>query len=60
LKKELISKKEATKMFAQEKTNGSLNGILGNVFQRVFGKEVYPTVEEKTAHLLYLIIHPIK
>jgi len=37
-----------------------LAGILGNVFQAVFGKEVYQTVEEKSAHLLYFIIknHP--
>ncbi len=59
-KKELIAKKEATDFFAQEKKNGSLKGILGNVFQSVFGKEVYQTVEEKAGHLLYFIIknHP--
>ncbi len=36
LKKELIIKKEATELFAQEKKPGSLQGILGNVFQSVF------------------------
>ncbi len=59
-KKELIRKKEATELFAQEKKEKSLEGILGNVLQSAFGKEVYETVEEKAAHLLYFIIknHP--
>jgi len=59
-KKELIRKKEATELFAQEKNEKSLEGILGNVLQSAFGKEVYETVEEKAAHLLYFIIknHP--
>ena len=60
LKKELIRKKEATELFAQEKKKNSLEGILGNVFQSVFKKDAYGTVEEKAAHLLYFIIknHP--
>jgi death-on-curing family protein len=60
LKNELIRKKEATELFANETKKGSLEGILGNVFQAVFGKEVYPTLEEKAAHLLYFIVknHP--
>ncbi len=60
LKDKLMSKGEATQFFAQEKTEGSLSGILGNVFQSVFGEDAYPTVEEKAAHLLYFIIknHP--
>jgi len=59
-KKELVSKKEATELFAQEKQKESLKGILGNVFQSVFGDDAYKTVEEKSAHLLYFIIkdHP--
>ncbi len=59
-KKELMDKQEATELFAQEKNENSLEGILGNVFQSVFGKEVYGTVEEKAAHLLYFVIknHP--
>lgn len=57
---ELIKKGEATKLFAQEKKEGNLEGIFGNVFQSVFGQDAYPTVEEKAAHLLYFIIknHP--
>ena len=60
LKVALIKKGEATELFAQEKTKGNLAGILGNVFQSVFGQDAYPTVEAKAAHLLYFIIknHP--
>ena len=59
-KQELISKKEATNLFAQEKTQGSLEGIFGNVLQSVFGQDAYETTEEKAAHLLYFIVknHP--
>ena len=60
LKQELIKKGEATELFAQEKKEGSLEGIFGNVFQSVFGQDAYPSVEEKAAHLLYFIVknHP--
>ena len=60
LKAELIKKGEATELFAQEKKQGNLEGIYGNIFQSVFGEDAYPTVEEKAAHLLYFIIknHP--
>jgi death-on-curing family protein len=60
LKKELIAKKEATAIFASEKNKGALEGILGNIFQSAFGCDVYPSLEEKAAHLLYFIVknHP--
>ncbi|MEQ1734155.1 MAG: virulence protein RhuM/Fic/DOC family protein, partial [Bacteroidia bacterium] len=60
LKNELIRKSEATVLFAQEKTQGNLEGIFGNVFQSVFEQDAYPSVEEKAAHLLYFVIknHP--
>lgn len=60
LKRELIRKKEATELFAQEKKHGSLEGIFGNVFQSVFEQDAYPSIEEKAAHLLYFIVknHP--
>lgn len=60
LKVNLIEKKETTHLFGEEKQIGSLAGIVGNVFQSVFGKDAYPTLEEKAAHLLYFIIknHP--
>lgn len=60
LKKDLISKNEATELFAQEKQKGNLEGILGNIFQTAFRKDVYPSIESKASHLLYFIIknHP--
>ncbi len=60
LKDQLIKKREATELFAQEKKQGNLKGIFGNVFQSVFGVDAYPSVEEKAAHLLYFIVknHP--
>ncbi len=60
LKKELVSKKEASEMFGQEKQKGSLAGIIGDIFQTAFKQDVYQTLEEKAANLLYFIIknHP--
>ena len=60
LKNELIKRGEASPLFAQEKRVGNLAGIVGNVFQTVFGQDAYPSIEEKAAHLLYFIIknHP--
>ncbi|MCA1902702.1 MAG: virulence protein RhuM/Fic/DOC family protein [Candidatus Hydrogenedens sp.] len=59
IKKELIAKKEASELFGQE--NGeNLKGILRSIYQTFDGKELYPSLEEKAAHLLYFIIkdHP--
>jgi len=60
LKTTLINKNQATPLFAQEKKEGALGGILGSVFQTVFGQDAYPTIEEKAANLIYFIIknHP--
>lgn len=60
LKRDLIKKGEATQFFAQEKFKGNLGGIVGTVFQTVFGEDAYPTIEEKAAHLLYFVVknHP--
>lgn len=60
LKDELVKRKEATDIFAQERSAGSIAGIIGNVFQGFSGKDVYPTLEEKAAHLLYFTVknHP--
>ncbi len=56
----LLKKKEATALFGNERTKGSIEGIVGNVMQSLGGEAVYATVEEKAAHLLYFIIknHP--
>lgn len=59
-KSELIEKGEATELFAQEKSADALRGILGNVFQSAFGRDAYPSIEEKAAQLLYFVVknHP--
>lgn len=60
LRTALIKKGEATEIFAQERQKGSLEGILGNVVQSFSGRSLYPSLEEKAAHLLYFVIknHP--
>ncbi len=60
LKTELIQKSEATDIFGMERTAGSVSGIVGNVMQSFAGKDVYESVEEKAAHLLYFMVknHP--
>lgn len=49
-----------TAVFGVEKESGKVEGILAAVYQEVFGQEVYPTLEEKAANLLYFMIkdHP--
>ena len=60
LRTELLKKGEATDIFAQERNEGSIEGIVGNVMQSFGGKVLYPSVEEKAAHLLYFMVknHP--
>lgn len=59
LKKDLISRKQATELFARERGD-ALEAILGNLEQTIFGKPAYPSIESKAAHLLYFVIknHP--
>lgn len=47
-------------VFGVEKENGKVEGILAAVCQDVFGGDVYPSLEEKAANLLYFMIkdHP--
>lgn len=55
----LINKKEAGEFFGQE--NGEkLKGLMGAIYQTFDKKELYPSIEEKAAHLLYFVIkdHP--
>ena len=56
LRKTLIAKGEATDIFATERTKGGLHALFGNVFQSFAGEDVYPTAEEKAAHLLYFVV----
>jgi hypothetical protein len=60
LKKSLLEKSEATDIFGSERYAGAVSGIVGNVMQSFAGKELYPTAEEKAAHLLYFMVknHP--
>ena len=47
-------------VFGIEKEEGKLNGILAAIYQNVFETELYPSIEEKAANLLYFLIkdHP--
>jgi len=60
LKKNLLKKSEATDIFGTERSVGSISGIVGNVMQTFGGKDLYPSAEEKAAHLLYFMVknHP--
>lgn len=59
LKKELIVKGEASDLFGQE-NDKKFQAILGSIYQTFDKKELYPSLEEKAAHLLYFIVkdHP--
>lgn len=56
----LIKKGEATELFGSERKAESISSIVGNVMQSFGGKPMYPTIEEKAAHLLYFMVknHP--
>lgn len=55
LRNNLISKKEAGDLFGSEKDE-SFKSILASLYQTFGGKELYPGVESKAAHLLYFVI----
>ncbi|MBI2075450.1 MAG: virulence protein RhuM/Fic/DOC family protein, partial [Candidatus Harrisonbacteria bacterium] len=59
-KQELIKKSEASDLFGVERHKESVAGIVGNVMQSFGGAPIYPTVEERAAHLLYFMVknHP--
>jgi len=56
---ELIGKEGAGSLFGSERS-GMFEGIIKNLYQTFNKKELYTTIGEKAAHLLYLIIkdHP--
>jgi prophage maintenance system killer protein/prophage antirepressor-like protein len=56
---ELAAKGEATELFANER-DGSFSGIVKGLYQTFGGKELYKSIEDKAAHLLYFTIkdHP--
>lgn len=45
---------EKSDLFGKEKDD-SFKGSVGNIYQSFGGQELYPTMEEKAAHLLYFI-----
>ena len=55
-----MSKEFNTDVFGIEKEKGKLKGIIDAVYQSAFGKDMYPSIEEKAANLLYFLIkdHP--
>jgi DNA ligase (NAD+) len=59
LRSDLAKRGEATGLFGQEREH-ALQSILGNLDQTFGGQSLYPSVEEKAAHLLYFVIkdHP--
>ena len=59
LKADLMARGEATELFGREPKDG-LAALLGNLDQTVFGEPAYPTIESKSAHLLYFVVknHP--
>ena len=59
LRDKLIEQGEAVTLFGKEKDD-SLQGSLYNIYQTFEGQDLYPSVEEKAAQMLYSIIktHP--
>jgi prophage maintenance system killer protein len=58
-KTSLLAIGEATHLFGNER-NEQLQSILSNLDQTMFGEELYKSIEEKAANLLYMVIkdHP--
>jgi len=55
--KEVISQMrfgDESDLFGKEKDD-SFQGSIGNIYQSFDGQELYPTLEEKAAHLLYFV-----
>ncbi len=59
IKRELANKQEVTSLFALERDN-QFKSILKNIYQSFDMTDLYRTIEEKAAHLLYFLIkdHP--
>ncbi len=58
-KQRLGTKKEAGDLFGQE-VGEKFKAVLGNIDQTFEGRSLYPSLEEKAAHLLYFLVkdHP--
>ena len=51
----LLKFNEESEIFALERNKG-LNSIINTIYMSFGGQDVYPTIEEKAANFLYLII----
>ena len=60
LRENLAAKGEASDLFGNQRGE-MLQGIVGNIYQTFDQQELYSTLEEKAAHLLYFVIkdHPL-
>ena len=58
-KRRLMAKKEAGELFGRE-VGGKFQAVLGSIYQTYGGRDLYTSLEEKAAHLLYFCIkdHP--
>lgn len=54
IKKQLMAKKEAGNLFGHER-GGEFEGIINGLYQTFARKKLYPSIEDKAAHLLYLL-----
>lgn len=59
MKTNFLFQQYVSEMFGIERNN-EFKGILENIYQNFGGQELYPSVEEKAAHLLFFTIknHP--
>jgi len=59
LKTRLLKQSLASENFGMENSH-RLEGLIGAISQTFDGRELYPSIEEKAAHLLYFVIkdHP--
>lgn len=60
LKNMLVANGQASEIFGIERSYGSVTGIIGNIMQSFGDEDLYPSIEEKAAHLLYFMVknHP--
>ncbi len=60
LKTDLINKKQATELFANPREDKVLEWIFWNIYQTFDWQELYNSIEEKAANLLYFVVkdHP--
>ena len=52
---DMLKFKENSNLFALERNEG-LKAIIGNIYQTYDNQDVYPSIEEKAANFLYLIV----